>query len=300
MATHAPARRLAALALASCALGCATSGGAGRGASAGGRQQVVTLPSGLRLAIIERPGALRFLVATSTGCGAAADPPGRAGLAHLVEHLTFRARGPGGVARAEALAASSAAFTARTTPDATATWTTGLPDGLDAALAVEAARLADPLAGVDPADLDRERAVVLRELARREAFLGGAAGLEALAAHAFPGHPYGRPPGGDAAGLAAATLDEARALAASCWRPEASLLLVVGPWPHEALLPRVLAALGPLADGLAAAAPRPSPPVPPPPAPAAALEVLRAPVRHPALLLGWTVPVGGLDLERAQ
>ncbi|HEY3237083.1 MAG TPA: insulinase family protein, partial [Polyangiaceae bacterium] len=49
-----------------------------------------TLPSGLRVVIEnDRSSGLAGVVLT-VGSGAADDPPGREGLAHLVEHLVFR------------------------------------------------------------------------------------------------------------------------------------------------------------------------------------------------------------------
>ncbi len=284
--------------------GCATAGGAGAGpVRAPDGPGLTTLPSGLRVAAFPRPGAPRLLLAASVLCGGEDDPPGRAGLAHLLEHLTYRARGLDGRARREALAAAGARFNARTTPDATELEVEALPGALDAVLAVELDRLAAPLAGVTPADLEAEREVVLRELAERAGFSRGAAARSAIAARVFPGRAEGRPAGGDAEAVRAATLDELRALAAACWRPERAVLALAGPWPAAEGAARLAAAAAtrpPLAgDPARPAAPAARPPLPWPPDPDPALATASAPVRGPVLLLGWAVPVEGPDLLRA-
>jgi zinc protease len=52
----------------------------------------VHCPSGLRVIVERAPGSQVAGVTTVVGAGSRQDPPGREGLAHLVEHLTFRAQ----------------------------------------------------------------------------------------------------------------------------------------------------------------------------------------------------------------
>src|SRR4051812_23242685 len=50
------------------------------------------LPSGMRIVIEEDRSNDRVVLVSVVGSGSAQDPMGKEGLAHLVEHLTFRAR----------------------------------------------------------------------------------------------------------------------------------------------------------------------------------------------------------------
>jgi zinc protease len=51
----------------------------------------VHCPSGLRVIFERAPGTYTAGVTAVVGAGSVQDPPGKEGLAHLVEHLTFRA-----------------------------------------------------------------------------------------------------------------------------------------------------------------------------------------------------------------
>src|SRR5215831_15020367 len=54
--------------------------------------RVLATPSGLRVIAEQDRSAPRAVVVVVVDTGAADDPPGQEGLAHLVEHLAFRAR----------------------------------------------------------------------------------------------------------------------------------------------------------------------------------------------------------------
>src|SRR5258708_12918374 len=78
----------------------------------------VHCPSGLRVIFERAPGAATAAVAVVVGAGAVDDPPGKEGLAHLVEHLTFRAHGPGEGALWPPLSSLAASFNPSTHFDA--------------------------------------------------------------------------------------------------------------------------------------------------------------------------------------
>lgn len=245
-------------------------------------------PSGIQVVAYALPHRPETLVAASYRIGSARDPAGKEGLAHLVEHLSFRARPGGGGALSERLEAEGVEFDGRTSADATDFHAVGDPDQLDALLRIEADRLRDPLAGVDEAVLRREREVVLQELALRGDPDALWPQVDWLAAHALAGHPYGR--AATAASLREVTLEDVRAFARAHYRPENLLLLVAGPTPAPEVARRAGAAFGELA---ARAGGLPDPPVPAPDllaAGARALEVRRAPVERAWLLLTWPVP----------
>lgn len=252
-----------------------------------------TWPSGLRLvtyALSQRPDVL---VSLSVRAGSARDPPGKEGLAHLVEHLTFRARPGGGPTRWSRLEALGVEFDGRTGADSTDFHAAGEPEQLEALLAMEADRLRDPLAGVGEADLRQEQEVLLQELASRADPASAAAQMQWLTARALPGHAYGRME--TPASVRAITLADVRAFARAHYAPAAALLLVVGPAATAEVRRHAAAALGALAAGPALPVP---PPVPPPdlsaPVPAA-LETRPAPVERPVLWVAWALPGNGAD-----
>jgi zinc protease len=130
--------------------------------------------------------------------GSRDDPPGRAGLAHLVEHLRF-APTTGARLRQRALSVN-----ARTNEDATHFMTLATADRFEEIVALEAERLARGCEGLTEAILDREREVVRNELrVRTHAPLPEGPIARAL----YPaGHPYAHAPGGVDAELDAITL----------------------------------------------------------------------------------------------
>ena len=191
--------------------------------------QQAVMPSGLRVGV--EPGPARGLVAVVAvlGSGASADPPAREGLAHLVEHLVFHAHGRRERPESERLVRAGAAYNADTSLDTTRFYEAAPAGALPALLDITAERLLRPLAGVDEADLERERAIVENELNQRNE-TGVYGSVVAWMQHALfpPGHPYARPIGGSPATLHTLTLADARAFAAAHYRPENATLLVTG------------------------------------------------------------------------
>jgi predicted Zn-dependent peptidase len=185
--------------------------------------------------------------------GAKDDPPGRAGLAHLFEHLMFDGRsahvaeGQHNLLLAEAEAND---VNADTTVDRTAYHETVPRDRLELALWLESERMAFLLAGMDQDKLDRERRVVENELRQTveqqpygwvPAFVRGAA---------FPEpHPYHHLPLGEVAQLDAVTLDEARAFFRTWYVPGNCTLALVGDFDPTAAKALVTRYFGSIAAG---------------------------------------------------
>jgi len=132
------------------------------------RGHFAPFPSGLRLVVYEMPHLDRFALSVSYGAGSVDDPPGKEGLAHLAEHLAFRAA-PGGSGQRiwERLVASGMRFNAFTEMEHTDYWISGNAAELGEALRIEAARMADPVAGVSEDDFAIERDVVVSEWRER-------------------------------------------------------------------------------------------------------------------------------------
>ncbi len=252
-----------------------------------------TFPSGMRLVVYEMPYVDRFMFAASYRAGGVDDPRGREGLAHLVEHLTFRAEPqPGGARIWDRLVASGLRFNAFTSMDETVYWEVGKPADLPAVLALEAARMRGPLTGVSDDEFAVERDVVLSEY--RERFETDPEGAEVqwILQAAFPGHAYGRPIGGDPASLARIAPGDVRRWVKERYRPEGAVLVLVSPRPARQAAEAVAAAFGELtgSGGPRLEPLRYEPPAMPPPPSAPALEERKAPVEQPHLWIAWTVP----------
>jgi zinc protease len=168
---------------------------------------------------------VRYLV------GAAEDPPGKTGLAHLVEHLMFARRaGPGGPEIADQLAVAALRYNASTNWDSTHYIAIGLAPRLDDLLAIEAARMAGGCDGIDDAVLARERAVVLEELAQRDA----ADVREPLQQAVFgPAHAYSHSVGGR--DVATLTRDDVCRFIDAYYAPSRAILVVSGSIPETAV-----------------------------------------------------------------
>ena len=168
---------------------------------------------------------VRYLV------GAADDPPGKTGLAHLVEHLMFARRAePGGPEVADRLSAVALGYNAQTSWDATHYIAIGLAPRLDDLLAIEASRMAGGCDGIDEAALARERAIVLEESAQRDA--GDV--LEPLQQALFgPAHAYSHSVGGH--DVAALTRADVCQFIDAHYAPSRAILVVSGSVPGAAV-----------------------------------------------------------------
>lgn len=248
-------------------------------------------PTGMRLVAYAMPHMSTVAVAASYEAGSVNDPPGKEGLAHLVEHLSLRARPGGGATLWTRLLAAGVQFNGFTRADSTDYLAVGQPDQLDEILRLEADRLRDPLAGIDEAAFLRERAVVMREIADRHAGPDHLRQLDWLRARALPGSAYARAPSAES--VARITLEDAREFVRRHYTPASLILVVTGPEPAPSVSARALRAMGALAnDGAPARLPTAHrPPRPSLDAPVATDMVVReAPVERPVLWLAWPVP----------
>ena len=165
--------------------------------------------------------------------GSRDDPYGKQGLAHLLEHLTFRSpRGKAGEAR---LVAGSAAHAFATTDhDTTCFRHRLLREELDDALSAEAERMRTLT--VSDGDLERERQVVIRE--RWELVEGDTWRnlLEEVDALAFRVHPYRFPTSGWRETLLNITPGDVRRHFVKYYSPANAVLTVVGDFDRDHVL----------------------------------------------------------------
>jgi zinc protease len=267
----------------------------------------VHCPSGLRVIFERAPGTQTAAIAAVVGAGAVQDPPGREGLAHLIEHLSFRSHAPDEPALTPRLWALGAIDNAETTFETTTYHELFPATRLADAVATEGRRLADPLAGVEESTFSVERDVVRNELRERnETHSFGAAFAGAFRA-AFPeGHPFHRDVGGTHESLSALTLADARAYVRAHYRPDNITMVIVGDMDLSQVEGFVRAVLPPALYGdPTQVRPVPPPTAPPetPPEPPADRTVHRerAPVPSPELWIAWPLPGGfGRELRIAQ
>jgi len=148
---------------------------------------------GYRFAALPEPNASIVRIDVRYPVGAADDPPGKEGLAHLVEHLLFDVE----IKRADQTTSISAElgrfalwWNAETTEDFTTYSVIAPADALDDVLGLEADRISRGCGGITPEIFAREREVVLNELRQRQG-ASGAAIERAIVEQIYPaGHPY--------------------------------------------------------------------------------------------------------------
>ena len=125
--------------------------------------------NGLRFVIMPDRGATVAEVAVRYDVGSSDDPVGKAGLAHLVEHLMFQIRPDAPTAKPlryyiERLATK---WNAYTTYDETHYYTVAAPRQLETVLQLEAIRLHDGCTSISEDEFAREREVVRNEIRQR-------------------------------------------------------------------------------------------------------------------------------------
>jgi zinc protease len=264
------------------------------------RWWVAPLESGLRVIVESDPRAPVVAIGTTYRVGASSDPPGREGLAHLVEHLTFLSRPGDEREYREHLRNLATSFNGATSADFTTFWTLGNKDDLPAMMQLEAWRLARTLVGVSEAQFRKEKQVVLNEIRQTAVQVRP---LERVVQAMFStGHPLARPVAGTAESLARIELSDAVELVRRRYTPNACTIVIAGDvdveqvkkmlgmWPAQVLFgprgpggpkiePRAVSEGRPSADA-APGRPRRSP------------VTLRGPFAAARLFLGWALPPG--------
>ncbi|WP_158079857.1 pitrilysin family protein [Archangium sp. Cb G35] len=200
--------------------------------------------NGMRIALMQDTRTnlvgvdVRYLV------GAAEDPPGRTGMAHLVEHLLFTARAePGGPTISDELSDTALSHNAWTNSDETHYTAMGFEDQLAKLVSIEARRMQVTCDQIDAATFERERDVVLAEDTWRHTS-HETLHDELIATLWGRKHPYGHRVSSKE--IAQATREEACAFIASHYAPDRSILVITGNFRTEAAMKAVTAAFGKL------------------------------------------------------
>lgn len=150
-----------------------------------------SLANGLRVIVCRRDGCAQVGVNVCYHAGSSAEEPGKAGLAHLVEHLMYTGtqHHPQGYALAlEQLGATT--VNANATEDYSTYFETVPSGALDLVLWMEAERMGCLLGALDQEKLKREREVVRNEIRQRDSEPFGTV-KRIIRQRAYPAdHPY--------------------------------------------------------------------------------------------------------------
>lgn len=192
--------------------------------------QQFTLRNGLRVIVHEDRKAPIVAVSVWYGVGAADEPAGKTGFAHLFEHLMFM-----GTRRAPTKAfdawmeAAGGWNNAWTSQDRTDYYDVGPPSSVDLLLWLEADRLRDLGPLMTKEKLDAQREVVRNE--RRQTSENRPYGKVELRMPELlypPGHPYHHPVIGSHADLEAATVDDVKQFFERWYDPANASIAVAG------------------------------------------------------------------------
>jgi zinc protease len=223
-----------------------------------GRPDRTQLDNGLTVILEEHAAADVVAVQLWVRAGARDETEEEAGLSHFIEHLLFKGtlrRGPGEIDRT--ISGLGGEMNAATSQDFTY-FHVVLP-ARHAATALDVIADAAQHAALDPAELDRERQVVLEEIRRAEDSPTTCLWRVLSAAH-FAGHAYARPVLGRAEVIADTPREGIVDYYRRHYQPATSTLVVVGPVEREQVLGLARTLLGSWDGGAApASAPRPAP-----------------------------------------
>ncbi len=187
--------------------------------------------NGFRVFVLPDPDSRVVRLEVRYEVGSAQDPPGKAGLAHLVEHLMFQTKvvtPSGPVPFSRELARIAHSWNAYTSPDSTHYYVQSLPDSLSNVFAAEMNRLASGCTTWDAKTFERERDVVRNEIRQRhrspDSNISGVL-YEAI----YPaGHPYRHEVGGTEASISDIQLADVCAFVQRYYVPTRAMILVVG------------------------------------------------------------------------
>ncbi|HRI71966.1 MAG TPA: pitrilysin family protein, partial [Polyangium sp.] len=259
----------------------------------------IQFPSGLRVLAEEDRRSPVVALILVVGAGSTSDPPGKEGLAHYVEHLTFRSRPFGNSNMAQMLEASGTGqWTATVGFDSTVYSDVGPKEALGPLLRLEGIRMMNPVEQIAPAVIPVEMNVVRNELRQRNETGFISEIIASMQRLLFPeSHPYSRPQGGTHVSLSNISADDVTAFVEKHYRPDNMTLLIIGDIDlneiktlvKQSLPPQLIygAKSNPPASRIPPVAP--APPAPPAPAPST-LPTQEVAVATPELWVGWSLP----------
>ncbi len=245
-----------------------------------------TLDNGLKVLLLEEHKAPVVTFHIWYRVGSRNEQFGRTGLAHLLEHMMFKGTEKIGAQEfSQRVRRNGGRDNAFTSQDYTGYFVTIAADRIELPLELEPDRMAN--LRLDPAEVNRERSVVMEERRMRTEDDPSSALWEEVQAAAFKAHPYGNPVIGWMEDLRQLTLPDIQNFYKTYYAPNNAVVVVVGDFDRATLLPKIQKAFGSILRG-----PEP-PPVrsDEPPQKGERRVVLRRPdARLPSLVAAFHVP----------
>lgn len=188
--------------------------------------------NGIRFVLMPDDSTPLVNVAVRWDVGGREDPPGKAGLAHVVEHLMFQPRpdGPNSPPLFQSIVnlAVGGDMNAYTSEDTTHYYETVRGENLDDAIKIEAMRQFYFFNTITDVEFQRERDVVRNEIRQRGGTAEGQIRALVLQAIYPKGHAYENEVGGNDAQLTTITLEDAKEFVRKYYAPERATVLVAG------------------------------------------------------------------------
>jgi len=205
--------------------------------------QKTVLDNGLRVVSSTLPHTRSVTVAIFVGAGSRYESDELGGVSHFIEHMLFKGteRRPTAREIAEAVEGVGGVINAGTDKEVTVYWSKVPVQHFELALDI----LADNLlrSRFDPEEIEKERQVILEELAMYEDNPSEVAGL-LIDQTLWPDQPLGRDVAGTKESVAAITRDAMLDYLHGHYVPENAVLAVAGCVPHEAVVDAAWRMLG--------------------------------------------------------
>lgn len=243
-----------------------------------------TLDNGMRVVILPDFTSKVVEVGMRYEVGAIHDPPQKAGLAHLVEHMLFLQR-VGGASQptlAERIGAFAIHYNAYTTVDSTHYSTVAPADRMADLLVIEQQRMSIGCAAIDEDSFQREREVVRNELRLRRSSTGSRVYRRIIEASYPENHPYRAAGADDDTQVSTISYADACSFIRRHYDPSRAILVITGPVLPREVKPLIDRRFGPIPRRRAA------PPAPPAPFTMSASRVdLSEDVERTTIYLVW-------------
>lgn len=203
------------------------------------------LDNGLKIILLEEHKAPVVTVHIWYRVGARNEQSGTTGLSHLLEHMMFKGTstvGPGQFSRI--IRKNGGRDNAFTSEDYTGYFETFASDQIELALKLEADRMRNLL--LDPKEVESEKKVVMEERRLRTDDDPVSALREAMGAAAFQAHPYRQPIIGWMTDIERITREDLVRYYNTYYVPNNAVLIVVGDFNSDDLLPKIRQHFGPI------------------------------------------------------
>ncbi len=245
-----------------------------------------TLDNGLKVLLLEEHKAPVVTFHVWYRVGSRNEQIGRTGLAHLVEHMMFKGTEKiGSQEFSRRVRRNGGRDNAFTSQDYTGYFVTIAADRIQLPLELEPDRMVN--LRLDPAEVKRERSVVMEERRLRTEDDPSSALWEEVNAAAFKAYPYGHPVIGWMEDLRQLSRTDVQNFYKTYYVPNNAVVVVVGDFDRAQLLPRIQEAFGSIPR-------RPEPPPvrsdEPPQKGERRVMLRRQDARLPSLVAGYHAP----------